>query len=175
MSSRDRLPAAFVAAALVAATVLGGCQMRPLYGAGGAETSGTIAALQTIAVEPLRDDVGQEVVNQLIFDMRGGAALTEKRYVLKLIASDRTSELGIEKFEGLPTATLITLTVTYTLTEIETGRVVTTGTASSTASYDVSSQRFANLRAKRDAEQRAARKVAEDIRTRLATVLAAGS
>lgn len=151
------------------------CQVRPLYAtAPGAEDSAVVAELGAVAVEPLRERVGQTLMNELIFLMRGGARLAEPRYTLRLIVSTRSSSLGIEEYEAVPTATLIALTATYTLTETGTGRVVTTGSVSSTASYDFSSQRFANLRAERDAEDRAARTAAAEIRTRLAATLAAG-
>ena len=175
MSWHDRLPGAALAAALALGLALGGCQVRPLYATPGpAQAGSTVAALKTIAVEPLRDELGQEIMNQLIFALRGGSALEEKRFVLRLLVSNRTSELGLEEFDGLPTATLVVVTTTYTLTEVATGRVVTTGSASATASYDVSTQRFANLRAARDAERRAAGQVATEIRTQLATKLATG-
>lgn len=173
MSSPDRR---LVALGLVLPLVaLSACQVRPLYATAPAATeSAAVEGLRSIAVEPLRDRVGQTLMNELIFLMRGGAKLSETRYVLRLIVSSRSSSLGIEEFEAVPTATLIALTATYTLTESSTGRVVTTGSVSSTASYDFSSQRFANLRAERDAEDRAARTAAADIRTRLAAVLAGG-
>jgi LPS-assembly lipoprotein len=49
---------------------------------------------------------------------------------------------------------------------------VATGSAFAVTSYERSSQRFANLRAARDAEIRSARALAEQIRVRLAADLA---
>ncbi|HUG63374.1 MAG TPA: LPS assembly lipoprotein LptE [Methylomirabilota bacterium] len=157
------------------AFAIAGCQIRPLYAGGGSAASGTpsaIAELGRIAVEVQRDRIAQEMMNQLIFALRGGAALDDPAYTLRLIVAARKSELGIQVREEVPTANLITLTTTFTLTENVTGRVVTSDTIYTTASYDFSSQRFANLRAERDAENRAAKAAAEDIRTRLAIVLA---
>ncbi|WP_181705107.1 LPS assembly lipoprotein LptE [Chthonobacter rhizosphaerae] len=177
MSSPDRRPVrpglagGFALVAIAAALVLPGCQVRPLYATAPAG-SPVVADLTAIGVEPLKDRLGQSLVNELIFALRGGAALTDPRYRLRLIVTSRRSELGIQEFEDVPRSNLIAVTASYTLTETITGRVVTTGTTYTTASYDFSSQRFANLRAERDAEDRAAKAAAEDIRTRLATVLA---
>ena len=155
---------------------LAGCQVRPLYAAGGAATAdaSVAEALKTIAVEVQRDRVGQELMNQLIFALRGGEPLLRPVYTLKLIVSTRAADLGIQAREEVPTARLITITTTYTLQENVTGRVVASDTIYTTATYDFSSQRFANLRAERDAENRAAATAARNIQTRLAAVLASG-
>ncbi|WP_075214201.1 LPS assembly lipoprotein LptE [Mongoliimonas terrestris] len=180
MSSPDQGPARpagrrTAAILLGLAVAVSGCQVRPLYAptaTGAGADSTVVAELSAIGIEPLRDRLGQSLVNELIFALRGGAALTDPRYRLRLIVTSRKSELAIQEFEDVPTANLIAVTASYTLTETRTGRVVTTGTTYTTASYDFSSQRFANLRAERDAEDRAAKAAAEDIRTRLAAVLA---
>jgi len=61
---------------------------------------------------------------------------------------------------------------TYTLTAIDTGKVLTTGEVSAAAPYDRSSQRFANIRAARDGEIRVAQSLARDIKVRLSGFLA---
>ena len=158
--------------ALAAAAAAGGCQVRPLYAGGGTGAEAVEPELRRIAVEVQRDRIAQELMNELIFALRGGAALADPAYTLRLIVAARKSELGIQVREEVPTANLVTLTTTYTLTETVTGRVVASETIYNTASYDFSSQRFANLRAERDAENRAAKAAAEEIRTRLALALA---
>ena len=176
MSSPDPFCRAALAAGLLLAAAVGGCQVRPLYAEGPSAAAGgpVVAALGRIAVETQRDRLGQELMNQLVFAFRGGAALTDPAYRLDLVVTSRKAELSVQVREEVPTANLVTVTTTYTLTEIASGRVVTNGTIYTSASYDFSSQRFANLRAERDAENRAARVAAEDIRTRIAAVFAAG-
>ncbi len=60
----------------------------------------------------------------------------------------------------------------YALESVDGRRVITEGVATSTATYDRSIQRFASLRAARDAEIRLAKVLAEQIKTRIASVLA---
>ena len=69
------------------------------------------------------------------------------------------------------------LNVTYTLTEIVTGKIVVTGTTFARVSYDIpgQEQRYARVRGLRDAELRAARVVADNIRSRLASYFIAGT
>jgi LPS-assembly lipoprotein len=63
------------------------------------------------------------------------------------------------------------------LTEIASGRQVVVGQTFARVSYDIpgQEQRFARLRGLRDAETRAARTIADNIRTRLASYFAAGT
>jgi LPS-assembly lipoprotein len=60
------------------------------------------------------------------------------------------------------------LTSSYVLTKARTGEAVATGTRRISSSYDRSRQEFAALRAERDAENRAARELAELLRLAIA-------
>jgi LPS-assembly lipoprotein len=172
MSSPDRSRRRLVLA-LAASAILAACQARPLYAPGpGGSASPAVAELGRIAIEVQKDRPAQALMNELIFALRGGAPLVDPAYTLKLIVTTRKTELAIRESDEVPAANLISMTATYTLTETVTGRVVTNGTTYATVSYDFSSQRFANLRAERDAEDRAARTTASDIRLRLAAALA---
>ena len=73
--------------------------------------------------------------------------------------------------ENEPTAGTVTLTANYVLTENATGEVAATGRRQITSSYDVPRQEFAALRAERDAENRAARELAELLKLVLAQEL----
>ena len=68
----------------------------------------------------------------------------------------------------------VTITATFTLTENANGRAVVSDTVFETTSFDFSAQRFANIRAQRDAEDKLARSLATDIRMRLAMALTKG-
>jgi hypothetical protein len=64
-------------------------------------------------------------------------------------------------------ATLV-VDATFTLTPIDGGETIVAGTAFASASYDRTQQRYAAIRAARDAEIRIARTLAEQIKTRIA-------
>lgn len=160
----------------LAGGMLAACQVRPVYytpANGTSATGGTLAALGSIAIESQTDRVGQALVNELIFALRGGAALvTPPAYRLHLIVSTRITDLAIEAGQETPSARLVVLTATYTLTENATGRAIVSDTIYESTSTNYSSQRYANLRAERDAEDKLARTVATDIRMRLSIALA---
>ena len=161
-----------------AALLAGACQVRPLYGTiggvGGSTPAVTtelaaidIDTVETASSEDL-DRVGQVLRNELIFGFRRGREAGEPRYRLRILIDRPLNEGGVERLADVPSAYTVTVNATYVLSEIGTGRTVTTGRAFGSASFDFSSQRFANLRAERDAEDRAAKTVAGDIQTRLA-------
>jgi LPS-assembly lipoprotein len=64
---------------------------------------------------------------------------------------------------------MVSFDVTYKLHDIVKDRIVLTEQALARVSLDRSQQRYANVRAVRDAENRAAKVVAEQIRSRLAS------
>lgn len=81
--------------------------------------------------------------------------------------------LGFDRDETAP-AYSVTVTAVYELKDIATGASIKRGTSRGTASYDRSNQQFANERARLDAQDRAARIIADDIRLRLASTLLRG-
>jgi LPS-assembly lipoprotein len=171
-----------LAALMVAGAILGasGCQVRPLYSdgavnVGGAPTS-TQAALSQIAIKPVKTRYGQEVRNHLIFLFGGGNGQpTAGRYSMNLIVTAKHEDVVsslIDSSDLAPTAGAATLVASYNVTDVESGGVVASGTREVTASYDVPRQSFAALRSARDAENRAARELAQAIQLAVAQQMA---
>ena len=69
------------------------------------------------------------------------------------------------------------LNATYTLVEVASGKTVVTGSTFARVSIDNpgQQQRFANARGQRDAENRAAKVISDNIKSRLASYFAAGA
>lgn len=153
-----------------------GCTVRPLMATDPAVTaSAPQTAYSQVAVEPVDTRYGQEVRNHLIFLLNGGAAQpASPRYtmdlaVTRLVASAASVQVATD---NEPTAGTITLTGLYQLLDEKTGAVAATGRRQVTSAYDVPRQAYAALRAERDAEDRAARELAEMIRLALGHDLA---
>ncbi|VTZ28378.1 conserved hypothetical protein [Methylocella tundrae] len=161
---------AALAFAAVASFSLAGC-LQPLYGSlGGA---GDVAGrLQTIKISPIPDRLGHYLENELHFGLNGTGAPIDPKYVLKISVRESVQSPLIDTVTGYPTSGTVVVTADYTLTPLEGGDPVTKGTATVVASYDRNSQRFANIRASRDAEIRDARMLAEQIRTNIAASFA---
>jgi len=154
--------------AVIAATgLVAGCNFRPLYGT---MSNGKAVSreLRGIELAPMDTRVGQRLYNNLIFGFNGGGDEGIKRYDLRIILTQTDTEVSVEKFTDVPAAQLLALTASFTLTDRESGKTLMTGQSFANASYDISTQRFANIRAKRNAEDRAAMVIADDIRIRIA-------
>jgi LPS-assembly lipoprotein len=171
MSSPDPSRRA-VAAALLAAGLLAGCtNVQPLYGSLGGKT-GVGQTLKSVDIALTDSRISQHLRNELIFAFTGGGDPDKPVYRLNLRVTDVSVPVGVERLEDIPAAYLLQLQASYTLVEIATGTTLTNGTSFANASYDFSQQRFANVRAQRDAENRAANLIAADIRTKIAAFFA---
>lgn len=174
-ASRPR--ARFVLSALAAlALFAAGCTVQPLYGttgvsASGAPVPGVAAELASIDVAPVNTRIAQQTRNHLIFLFTGGQGRTDNpRYRLDLTVRPVFAAAAqiTRATDDEPTSQTLTVTATYRLIEIATGRPVAAGTRSAMAAFDLSRQEFAALRARRDAEDRAAQEVAEFLRMAVA-------
>jgi LPS-assembly lipoprotein len=146
-----------------------GCTVRPLYGELAPTAPGAPSAqLASVDIPPVDTRVGQEVRNHLIFMFGGGQgrpASPAYRLVLETAVSrsvPATINTGRVSLE--PTSGIVTVRAAYTLAEAGTGKPVASGTRSVQAPYDIPVQDFAAERAARDAENRAARELAELLR-----------
>ncbi|WP_068310835.1 LPS assembly lipoprotein LptE [Polycladidibacter hongkongensis] len=173
------------AAVIVCALAVSACQMRPLYGSlpststNGAQHEAVqdMLAATDISISSYgsSQDVSrasQYMRNQLIYGFNRGAQQPLPKFKLEIIADKTLSEVGIENLADVPSAYNLTINTTFTLSNIESGKSLYLGRSFASASFDFSNQRFANTRAERDAENRAADMVAEDIQARIAAYFA---
>ena len=166
-------------AALVAlGLIVSGC-VRPLYGEMSAANS-VRPELQAIDVKPIGDVIGHYLREELIFNLTGGAPdsqLASPKYRLTITTSDRTMAAALDTSEsenGRADAASVQITANYTLTDLKGGKIVE-GTVTASGSIDRLTQRFAALRAVRDAKIRVAKTLADMIHTRLAAHFASKS
>lgn len=137
--------------------VLAGCGFHPMYGGGrlGPE-------LASIYVEPLPDNDGYELRNQLIDLLGSDGREAGKRYILKLSVSEESNGVALQN-DATITRYNDTLTANYVLTDAN-GRQITSGTQTSLASYNVSSAPYSTLVVQKDSDRRAADDLADRIR-----------
>jgi LPS-assembly lipoprotein len=77
----------------------------------------------------------------------------------------------VDSVSGRAQSANLNAQASYKLTTLDGSRTLASGTASASASYERFIQRFANVRAARDAEMRVAKLLSEQIKTRLAGAL----
>lgn len=173
MSSSDRKYAAPFkriagAAGLGLLLISAGCQVRPLYATG----SGVDAALKSIEFSEAESRIELEVRNNLIFLTSGGAGEpAAPDYEVDIKVKTRNVDVLVDGSTDQDRAGRIVLKADFTLTKKSTGQVLKTGHRSAVALVDFNTQEYAKIRATRDAENRAARELAELIRADLAAWL----
>ena len=156
------------ALAVTAAISLAGCGIQPLYGttAGGSRLA---AAMAGVDITPIPGRVGQRVRNELIFENTGGSGQTGTTYKLDIVIKESLTNELVE-ISGDAKSQVYELDATFKLISND-GRVVLEGKATSRAPYERFQTIFSNVRARYDAENRAARTVAESIKVRIAAYL----
>jgi LPS-assembly lipoprotein len=162
---------AAIAAALLLA--LAGCSsMRPLYGSSGL-SSAVSSELAAVVIPEPKSRLEQLIRNDLIASMRPAGTAAEDRYTL-ILKPEAKDDLAIEGEASETLRQTVRLNVGFDLIDRRTNGSVYSGRTFSQVSYDETGRSFADLQARTNALERAAREVSSDIRTRLAAHFASG-
>ncbi len=156
--------------ALLSAAVAGCFQ--PMYGQSTLFGAGAKLRdeLRQVEILEIQGRLGQEIRNDLIFELTGGQGNpVGAPYKLALTITAGSQTPLVDVTSGRATSETVVLDVTYRLFDVSSDRVVLAEKALARVSLDRSQQRYAALRAVRDAQNRAAKLVAEQIRSRLAS------
>ena len=184
-----------LAAALAVAALSAGC-FQPLYGersfAATPNSPGLRERLSAVEIQdivpPSSSNVtstvgaavtrlGVEVRNVLIYNLTGGGGALPATHSLKVNLSTQQLSVIVDTTTSRPDVSNYGIDATYTLTDLVTGKAVLSGRTFSRVSYDIpgQEQRFAGARGLRDAENRAAKVIADQIKSRLTSYFVAGS
>ncbi|MBB4433901.1 LPS assembly lipoprotein LptE [Rhizobium esperanzae] len=166
--SSDITRKAGVAMILAAAAFLSACQVRPLY----SENSGVVEKLSSVGFSEAGSRVEQQVRNRLIFlASRGAGEAVNPQYQVELHATAAVADTLLAESSDTSKAGRVTVTVTYTLRATTDNHVIKAGSRATTALVDFPDQEFAKQRAIRDAQNRAADRVAEFVGADIAAAL----
>jgi len=154
-------------AVLVAAVALSlaGCGFRPLY-AVGTTPEGMSTYFNQVFVEPIPGRQGVHLRNQLLDALTPQGTPTSSAYRLGVVLKDQKEGLAIQENTQI-TRYNYTLIAKYELRDSVTNKVLDKGTSRAIAAYNVVDSQFGTQTAERDAQERAAREVGEDIRLRV--------
>ena len=164
--------------------LLAGC-FQPLYGDPAVvHTAGLNNKLAGVKVDPIVTPNGTslarvsvQVRNDLIYDLTGGGGEAPSTHKLTIQLSSTNLQVIVDVITNRPDVENYGINATYTLTDLRTGKIVVRGTTFSRVSYNIpgQEQRYAGVRGLRDAENRAAKVIAESIQSRLASYFVAGT
>lgn len=163
---------------IAAAALLSGC-FQPLYGDKTADGTSTIRnefAQVSVAQIPAPNGTAEsriavELRNNLVFGFTGGSGGVSPTHELKINISSTRLSMMVDVTTSRAEVENFGLNASYQLIDLRTGKPVLSDTTLARVSYDIpgQEQRFAKTRALRDAENRAAKVIADAIQTRLAS------
>lgn len=162
---------AAIAMAVVAPTLAGcgGTGFRPLHATGGFGGAG-IQRLSDVQVAPIPGRVGQQLRNELVFQS-GANKPVDPKYRLEIAIRKKIASSLVQR-DGEAQSKTFSLDANFRLIDLETKEVVLKGQSTSRANFERFESIFANVRARRDAENRAAKTVGNELKTRLESYLA---
>lgn len=164
------LPAMLLAA--VAAPVLGGCGLQPLYADGRSGAVGTLLA--DVRVAPIAGHDGWLVRNALRDRLAASKEETGgERYRLDVRLEDSITGFGVRADDAI-TRERRTLRARYQLVDAATGEVLLDATAAADAGIDVVGSEYATIAAESSALERLAATVADQIVARLSVYATRG-
>ena len=159
MSSSDLVPRRF---ALMALLALGACNLRPIYAA--PETSKVVPDLAAIEINELGGRRGQYLRNYLLDEFNPQGIVVPPAYKLGVVVTRQSNSLAIQ-LDNTATRVNMIMGASFTLTRLTDGNVLYNSAIRRVVSYNIRSDPFATLIAEQDAERRASREVARQIRT----------
>jgi LPS-assembly lipoprotein len=149
----------------------GSSGFRPLYGSsavGGADVSQSLAQVD-IATIPGR--VGQQIRNEVIYQTTGGGAQGEPQYRLEVAIRESVTSTLVQ-VDGDARSQVYNLDAAFKLVRVSDKSVVLEGKSYARAGFERFRSIFSNVRAREDAENRAAKTIGEDLKTRIAAYIA---
>lgn len=184
MWSSDRRAMLRLLAAGGLALTTAGC-FEPMYGDPKlVQTAGLDDKMATVEVVPVNAPtssrlarVGVVMRNALLFDITRGGPEGPKKYRLDIQLTSTQQQVIVDIQSGRPDIQNYGINAVYTLTDLDTKKPAFRAETFARVSYDIpgQQQRFAGERALRDAEDRAATVIADNIRSRLASFFVAGT
>ena len=134
--------------------------MEPLYASRSGDAADAGAAIEVV---PVKDRVGHVVRNHLIDGLTPDGPPADPAWRLALSVEQRKTPVLVQ-FDDHATRFNLTLRASFSLADSG-GEVVYEGTVQAIGSFNVADSGFATLAAERDAADKAARVLSEEIRT----------
>ncbi len=158
-----------VLAIAVATAALGACGadsngFKPLHGATGGETYDQ--RLAKVEIGPVGGRVGQRIRNELVFQRSTGNEAIAPELRLDIILTESLLTTLVNS-AGASSSQVYQLEARYQLVDLKTKKSVFDGRSVGRGNFDRFVSVYSNVRAREDAENRVAKSIAEEIRTRL--------
>jgi LPS-assembly lipoprotein len=157
--------------AAVTTPLLAGCGssgLQPLYANG---PNSVPEQLAKVDIGQIPGRVGQRVRNELVFQNTGGHEAPPPAYRLEIALRD-TLHTTLVQPDGMSRGQIYLLEANFRLVDVKNPkRVLFEGTSYGRGAFERYDSIYSNVRAREDAENRVARTIAEDIKTRVSVYL----
>ena len=171
--SRRGFVRAAVGLALIAPalTACGSGGFHPMYASSSFGGNELNAKMASVEVEKVPGRVGQRIRNELIYQNTGGGEAAAPLYKLELATREGLTSTLVRS-DGDAASQIYNLDVAFRLTDAKSKKLLLEGVSYGRAGFERFTSIFSNVRAREEAENRAAKAVANDIKTRLSAYLA---
>jgi len=171
--SRALLALGVIALLASAAAGCGSGGFHPLYGK--TESGESMAAkLAAVDITKIPGRVGQRIRNELIFNTTGGDHPETAEFVLHVGIAESVAGVLVQS-DGNTTTEVYQIEASFKLTRLKDKKILVEGKSFARAPYQRYQPIYANVRARHDAEDRAAVVIATDIRNRIAAIIGSKS
>ncbi len=159
---------------IIVSGLVGACGFNPLYGKHGSGVAPAEQFLARIQIQQIKNRIGQQLRNNLLSRLSPKGPSAQPLYSLSITLSESISSLEIQKSARVTRGNL-KVSAKYSIKRLHfNGEVatanenLTSGNVLATSSYNIPQAQYAAMAALKDAQARAVKELADDIRTRLA-------
>lgn len=157
--------------ASLALSACGSSGFRPLYASGEFGGGAVSEKLAQVSVAPIPGRVGQRIRNELIYQTTGGGEPLPPNYRLEVAIRETVSSTLVDRTAD-SRSQVYSLDASFKLIDITTKDVILSGNSYGRAPFERFDSVFANVRARQNAEDRAAKTVGIELKSRLEAFLA---
>jgi LPS-assembly lipoprotein len=158
------------------ATGCGDSGFRPLYASSSITGAPDVGEkLAKMEVAPIPGRVGQRLRNELIYQSTGtGHEAQQPAYRLEIVVTESISATLVQ-IDGNSSGSVYNLNASFRLVRLDDKSIALQGQSFGRIAFQRFDSVFANVRARKEAEDRAAKTVAEDLKSRLAAYLSSSA
>ena len=143
---------------------------RPLYASSSLVGSDVNEKLAQLEIAPVPGRVGQALRNELIYQSTGGGSAAQPAYRLEIVITESITATLVQ-IDGNSSGSVYNLDTSFRLIRLADKTVALSGESHGRTAFQRFDSVFANVRARQDAEDRAAKTIGDELKGRLAAYL----
>lgn len=158
---------------ICAAPLLTGCGnsgFRPLHGSAAVGGANATEKLAQVEIGKIPGRVGQRIRNELIFQTTGGGHAVPHTHRLDIAVQESVTSTLVRQ-DGDAASQIYSVTANFKLTRLSDNSVELEGTSYSKVGFNRFTSIYSNVRARRNAEDRAAVAIGDDLKSRISAYL----